>query len=138
MFLEVIIKKILNREAISYIFFGVLTTIVNYCVYFLFTVNFQTNYFIANIVSWIISVVFAYITNKFFVFNLTTLKLLEILKELIYFISTRIISLIIEILILYLFVDLIGISDAIVKLFAGIIVIIFNYFFSKFFVFKSI
>lgn len=137
MFFEDSIKKILNRETISYIIFGVLTTIINYCVYFLFTIVFEINYFIANMVSWIVSVIFAYLTNKFFVFALQNLKLDAVLKEMISFISTRVISLIMEIAILYTFVDLIGISDFIVKIFAGFLVIILNYLLSKIFVFVS-
>ena len=63
------IKKLINKEIILYVIFGVLTTIVNLIAYYLFSNIININYLISNAIAWIISVVFAYITNKFFVFN---------------------------------------------------------------------
>ena len=63
------IKKLINKKIILYVIFGVLTTIVNLIAYYLFSNIININYLISNAIAWIISVVFAYITNKFFVFN---------------------------------------------------------------------
>ena len=59
----------LTKELIAYVFFGVLTTIVNFITYFLFASVFGINYLISNIIAWFVSVLFAYITNRIWVFE---------------------------------------------------------------------
>lgn len=58
-----------NKEILSYLIFGVLTTLVNYVSYFGATKLFRINYLVVNVIAWFISVVFAYVTNKFWVFE---------------------------------------------------------------------
>lgn len=118
------------KEIIKYLIFGGLTTLVSILSYYLFTRIFSLNYQISNILSWILSVTFAFITNKKYVFES---KSNEILKELFSFYSFRIASLLIEMLVMYLLV--LFIDDLISKLIAQILVIILNYIFSKLFVF---
>ena len=62
-----VIKKIINKEAILYIVFGVLTTIINLISYYFFSNIITINYLISNTIAWIISVIFAYMTNKLYV-----------------------------------------------------------------------
>lgn len=132
-------KKIVDlykkyEEIINYLIVGLLTTLVSISVYALFTKCFHINYMIANGFSWIISVLFAYITNRIFVFKS---KSEDIFLEIYQFFKYRIFSFLIEIFLMYVFVELINIDDMISKVIVQIIVIVLNYVFSKLFVFKK-
>lgn len=122
------------EEIINYLIVGGMTTLVSICIYALFTKCFHVNYMIANVISWIISVLFAYITNRIFVFKS---KSENIVLEIYQFFKYRIFSFIIEILLMYIFVELINIDDMISKVIVQVIVIVLNYVFSKLFVFKK-
>lgn len=122
------------EEIINYLIVGGMTTLVSISIYALFTKCFHVNYMIANVISWIISVLFAYITNRVFVFKS---KSENIVLEIYQFFKYRIFSFIIEILLMYIFVELINIDDMISKVIVQVIVIILNYVFSKLFVFKK-
>ncbi|MEG0872446.1 MAG: GtrA family protein [Clostridia bacterium] len=126
-----------HKELILYIVFGVLTTVVNYISYVVFTRVFDVKIFSSNIIAWIVSVIFAYITNKLFVFESKSFKVDIILKEITKFILARVFSLFLDMLILYLLVNLANMSDLIVKIISNIIVIILNYVLSKFIIFKK-
>ena len=132
-----IIKR--NREIISYLIIGVLTTIVSLISYYLLTItilspNNPLELTIANIISWIISVLFAYITNRKYVFQS---KDKNILKEASKFTLSRVTTLIIYILLMFIFVSILHFNDKIIKLLVQIIIIILNYIFSKLLVFKK-
>ena len=132
-----IIKK--NREIISYLIIGVLTTIVSLISYYLLTItilspNNPLELTTANIISWIISVLFAYITNRKYVFQS---KDKNILKEASKFTLSRVTTLIIDILLMFIFVSILHFNDKIIKLLVQIIIIILNYIFSKLLVFKK-
>lgn len=132
-----IIKR--NREIISYLIIGVLTTIVSLISYYLLTItilspNNPLKLTIANIISWIISVLFAYITNRKYVFQS---KDKNILKEASKFTLSRVTTLIIDILLMFIFVSILHFNDKIIKLLVQIIIIILNYIFSKLLVFKK-
>ena len=79
----------LTKELIAYVFFGVLTTIVNFITYFLFASVFGINYLISNIIAWFVSVLFAYITNRIWVFES---KDDNIIKEALLFYGGRVFS----------------------------------------------
>jgi len=123
-----------NKTPIMFIIFGVLTTIVNIFAYVFFVEFFEINYLISNIIAWFISIVFAYITNRKWVFESKSKK---ILNEFILFLSGRISSGIIDSLLMFISVDIFVFNDLISKIVIGIIVVIFNYIFSKFIVFKK-
>ena len=89
---------------------------------------------IANIISWIISVAFAYITNRVFVFKS---KARNIMKEASSFVGSRVITLILDMLIMFIIVTLLHLNDKIGKIVSQIVVIIGNYIISKLFVFKQ-
>lgn len=132
-----IIKR--NREIISYLIIGVLTTIVSLISYYLLTItilspNNPLELTIANIISWIISVLFAYITNRKYVFQS---KDKNILKEASKFTLSRVTTLIIDIILMFIFVSILHFNDKIIKLLVQIIIIILNYIFSKLLVFKK-
>lgn len=132
------IKRILNKETISYVIFGILTTIVNLISYYFFSSIININYLISNTISWIISVVFAYITNKFYVFDSKDKRKDVMVKEFIKFVNCRLTSGVIEILLLFLLVDMMKVNDIISKLAIGVIVVVLNFIFSKIFVFQKV
>ena len=126
-------------EIIRYLIIGALTTLINIVTYFIVTHSFlnpknSIELQLAEIISWIVAVVFAYFTNRNIVFKMEKNKNI---KELISFFSSRIATLLIEMLIMYIFVSLLGFNDKIIKIVTQILVIILNYIFSKFIVFKK-
>lgn len=134
-----IFNKIINlykkyKEIINYGIFGVLTTLVNIISYFVLAKIFGIQYLISNIIAIVLSILFAYITNRIFVFES---KNKNILKELILFFYYRLISSIIDMSIMYIFVSVLKFDDMIIKIVSNIIVILLNYVFSKLFIFKN-
>lgn len=125
------------KEIINYLIFGGLTTLVSIGTYALFTIVFNIDYLVSNVLSWIIAVLFAFITNKLFVFASKSRSKKQVSKEIVSFFFFRIVSLGIEMIIMYVFVDLLSINDLITKVIAQVIVILSNYIFSKVFVFKN-
>lgn len=123
------------REVWLYLFFGALTVLVNIVSYKLINIT-GINYMISNVIAWIIAVVFAYVTNKLYVFDSVTDTKKAFLKEMISFFVARLLSLGIDVLIMYIGVTLIGINDILTKVIANIVVIIANYVMSKLFIFK--
>lgn len=132
------IKRLINKETILYVIFGILTTIVNLIAYYLFSNIININYLISNAIAWIISVVFAYITNKFFVFNSSYINKDVIIEEFIKFMNCRLISGLSEVVLLFLFVDLLLMNDIVAKLIIGVLVALINFIFSKVFIFKGV
>ena len=122
------------KEVIMYLIFGVLTTLVNIVSFYLLSDIIKLDWSISNVIAWIISVLFAYFTNKKYVFESDTK---DVLKEFTSFIICRIISLGIDMVVMYLFIDILNINNLISKVVANIIVVIANYIFSKFLIFKK-
>ena len=136
-------SKIINRETISYLVFGVLTTVVCLVSYelikFLLTgggelSTLQMN--IANVGSWIIAVAFAFVTNKFFVFQSKSVNFKTLIKEITSFVGARVLSLGFEIVWMNVTVGLLHINDSIAKIGAQFGIVVMNYVFSKLFIFK--
>ena len=125
------------REVWLYLFFGFMTTLVNILFYELLVGLFNINYLISNVIAWIISVIFAYIVNKKYVFESKTQTKKDGLKELFSFSLARVFSLGIDMIIMYVGVSILLINDTIIKIVSNVIVIIVNYFFSKFIIFKK-
>lgn len=124
------------KEALLYLFFGGCTTLVNIISFFLLRgMNIST--YVSNGVAWFLSVLFAFVTNKLFVFESKSSDLSKSIYELVSFFIFRIISLIFDMAIMYVFIDLFSINEMIAKVFANVFVIIINYVFSKIFIFKK-
>lgn len=121
---------------ITYIIFGGLTTLVNFAVYIACR-NSGIEYVISNIIAWFIAVVFAFFTNKVFVFHSKNYKVKFVLLEFIQFISFRFFAGAFETAALYLMVEYLSANELIVKVFLGIIIVISNYIFSKFVIFNK-
>lgn len=122
-----------HEEMINYLIAGGLTTFISIFSYYLlrFIIN---DYYINTALSWIIAVTFAFIVNKVYVFkSKNENKLLEYIK----FTGSRIATLLIELLLMFIFVKLLKINDMIVKIFIQVIVIVLNYILSKLYVFKK-
>ncbi|WP_252898432.1 GtrA family protein [Apilactobacillus ozensis] len=94
-----------NKQIISYLFWGVLTTVINIIVFVFLQKCTSWDYFINNGIAWIVSVLFAYVTNRKWVFNSKSNSLKEYLKEFISFSVGRFASLLIEDFILWLFIN---------------------------------
>lgn len=126
------------REPISYLFFGVLTTLVNYVVYFLTTRGLHMHYLVATGISWVVAVLFAFVTNRRFVFDSTAKGTSEVGGELLRFVGGRVLSLFLEAAIMYIGIEGFKLLhyDWIVKTVAQVGVVVSNYFLSKFFVFR--
>lgn len=127
------------KEIIMYLVFGVLTTVVSLVTYYLltFTILNAENPLqlqIANVISWIVSVAFAYITNRKYVFDS---KSKDILKEVSSFVGGRVLTLLMDMLIMFIFVTLLHFNDKLFKLVSQVVVIVANYIISKLFVFKN-
>ncbi len=152
------IKELLKKykEIITYIIFGVLTTVVSWGSYTVFVEMLSMKVFLGNLLSWVCAVVFAYITNKLWVFDSKSWKPNVIGKEIVTFVASRGVTGVIEILcvpllaktgfdnIFYGILEKMNISIGILftdgiysKIFLSVIVVILNYFFSKFVIFAK-
>lgn len=128
-----------NPEIWNYIIVGLLTTVVSLVTYFIVTRTIlnPNNPFelqIANIISWIFAVAFAYFANRVYVFNS---KNKNIGLELIKFVGTRIASLLMDMFCMFMIVTVFSLSDVIGKIVSQVVVTIANYVLSKLFVFKK-
>ncbi len=140
------IKKFLNtavnKETILYIVFGILTTIINIVASTLCYQNLPVSSpelldMSANCVGWILAVLFAFITNKLFVFESRNKKGTAVLTELLLFVAARLFSLGMELFFMYLLVDLFHRDYVWSKILMNVVVVILNYLFSKLFIFKK-
>ncbi|WP_341479355.1 GtrA family protein [Clostridium gasigenes] len=125
------------EEKILYVIFGVGTTIVNIITYVGLTQIIGLLSVTANIIAWIISILFAYITNKIWVFKSNDYNVEHLKKEVITFVSARAASGGLDIFIMYIFVQILSMNDIVIKISSNILVVIINYFFSKLYVFKA-
>lgn len=124
-------------DIVSYLFFGVLTTVVNYIVYLPCLNVLKLSAVVSNLIAWVVAVAFAYLTNKPFVFKSNDWSMKTVVPELSKFVGTRISSGVIETVILYLAVDLMGWNGNVWKLFTNVLVVILNYVGSKLLVFRK-
>lgn len=120
-----------------YIIVGVCTMIVSLASYYILANPLGIYYQTANIISWVLAVAFAYVTNKKFVFKSRYSGLSGTAKEMASFVSSRIASLLAEVISMYFFVQICQIDDNIVKLMNQVLVTVLNYIFSKFWVFRK-
>lgn len=124
-------------DILSYLFFGVLTTVVNYLVYLPCFNNLGLSAAVSNGISWVAAVAFAYLTNKPFVFKSMDWSMKTVIPELTKFVGCRVASGVGETLILFLAVDLMGWNGNIWKLVTSVLVVIVNYVASKLVVFRK-
>ena len=123
-----------KKEVISYLIFGILTTLVNIVVYTFCKDVLQIQYLISNAIAWIVSVLFAYFTNRKYVFESHNSL---IINELVKFIGARVSTGIMDMLLMWLFVDVLSMQSMISKIIVNVVVVILNYIFSKLFIFQE-
>lgn len=140
-----------KKEIINYIIFGVLTTVVNFAVFWLFNRLLGKNfYLLSNVIAWIVAVAFAYVTNRIWVFQSNVKSAKGVLKEIGEFFLSRLFSLVVEEAGLLIIVDLLKFKvfsfdlfsfnvtgEMIAKVILAVVVVILNYIFSKFIIFKK-
>ena len=139
------------KELIIYGIFGVCTTLVDFITYKLFNVILGVDYYLlSNIIAWLVSVIFAYVTNKLFVFESKSWQTKVVVKEVSSFFAARVFSLVVAEAGLFLLVDVCSMKelaleiwgftiggDMIAKALLAVVVVILNYFFSKMLIFKK-
>ena len=130
-----LLKK--HEEVISYLFFGGLTTLVNYIVYLPCYNLLHLSGAVSNAVAWVAAVAFAYLTNKPFVFNSHDWSAKTVIPELTKFVSCRIGSGLLETAIIFVLVDWLGLDGNVIKLATSVLVVILNYVASKMLVFRK-
>ena len=124
-------------DIVSYLFFGVCTTIVNYLIYIPCYNFLGMSATVSNMIAWVVAVAFAYLTNKPFVFKSNDWSAKTVVPELTKFVGCRIGSGAAETLILLVAVDLLGWNGNIWKLLTQVMVVILNYIASKLLVFTK-
>ena len=132
-------KQLYNKykEVILYIFFGGCTTLVNIVVYYLCAHPLNMLTTMSTIISWILSVTFAYVTNKIWVFESNVDNKHDLLKEIVSFYGCRLSTGILDLIIMIVFVDILMFNDLIIKILSNILVIVLNYVASKLYIFKK-
>jgi putative flippase GtrA len=130
-------KKVLTVEVFLYVFFGVLTTLVNVGIFSALTYVLHVEENLSNTIAIIIAVLFAYFSNKKIVFHSEANTFKQRIYEFLKFILGRAFTMIVELLGFYLLFNKIGIYKLVSKIIITVIVIILNFFISKFFAFKK-
>ena len=126
------------KELFFYGVFGVGATAIIIVSYRILANTFGKKYFlIANIIAWILAFIFAFITNKLFVFESKSWEAQIAMKEFVGFLSARLATGILDTVLMWLFVSVISLDDTLSKIIINILVIIINYIASKFFIFKK-
>ena len=126
-----------HYDILAYLFFGVLTTVVNYIVYLPCYNMLHISASLSNVIAWVAAVAFAYLTNKPFVFKSHDWSAKTVLPELTKFVGSRVLSGALETAIIFVTVDLLLWNGNIMKLVTSVIVVILNYVASKLLVFRK-
>ena len=130
-----LIKK--HWDLITYLVFGVLTTVVNYLVYLPCYNWLYLSGALSNVIAWVAAVAFAYLTNKPFVFKSHDWSMKVVLPELTKFVGCRVGSGLLETAIIFVTVDVLGWNGNIIKIITSVLVVILNYVASKLVVFRK-
>ncbi|MBQ4573794.1 MAG: GtrA family protein [Clostridia bacterium] len=132
-----IYDKLFMTEGGLYIVFGGLTTVVSYVSYVLAAKLLGINFMASELISWVCAVLFAYVTNRLYVFESDEHTPLGLLREFVSFVASRLFSLGCDLVIMWIMVELFSINDIVAKVVASIVVLIVNYVASKLLVFKK-
>lgn len=125
------------EEGINYLIFGFLAFVLNYFLFYVCESLLSMSYMWATAISWLLTVFFAYWTNHSFVFKSKNADASSLIKEFLSFIGSRVATEILELIIMYLMVDVANINSYIAKLVAQVAVIVTNYILSKLWIFKE-
>ena len=125
------------EEGINYLIFGFLAFVLNYALYHLFSVVLNIHYLISTGLSWVLTVTFAYWTNRTFVFKSKNKDAKALREEFISFLGARIATELLEMGLMFLMVGCVNINESISKFVCQVLVIVANYFLSKLWIFKE-
>ena len=125
-----------DLTVVMYLVFGVLTTLVDWVAYRVLRLS-GLGYMFSNVAAWVAAVIFAFVTNKFMVFNSKSVDRLVIIKEFISFVGARVFSLLLQLAGIELMIDYANINEYIAKAVMTVVVVVCNYVFSKLFIFKD-
>lgn len=125
------------EEGINYLIFGFLAFVLNFVLYYVFWEVMGLHYLVATALSWLLTVVFAYWTNRTFVFKSKNQGLKALWEEFAAFIGARIATWVLEMVLMYVMVDWANLNELISKIVCQVIVILANYFLSKLWIFKE-
>ena len=129
------------KHIIAYLFWGVVTTVINLAVFQILSSGIHWNYEVATVIAWFVSVLVAYFTNKVWVFGSHYTTISDFLVELLRFFVYRALTLVIDIVITFIGISVLGFKDPmgkfIVNVIDNVIVVIANYVFSKWLIFKD-
>lgn len=134
-FIIELMKK--HKSFIAYGVFGVFTTVVNIATYNYCYNSLGMNNTLSNVMAWILAVTFAYLTNKVWVFGSRSWRLEVLKKEITAFASCRLATGVLDLMIMYICVDIMDWHAMLMKILSNILVIILNYIFSKLVIFKK-
>lgn len=129
-----LIKK--YKDILLYGIFGVLTTVVNIATYWVAAHPLGLSVMVSTVIAWIAAVLFAYVTNRKWVFHSQAQGTKEIVRELVSFFACRLATGVVDWACMFIFVDLLHFNDVIIKAAANVLVIILNYVASKLVIFK--
>ncbi|ADP34324.1 putative integral inner membrane protein [Bacillus atrophaeus 1942] len=122
---------------IMYIIMGIFTTAVNISSFYILVEILDTDYKTATVIAWILSVLFAYITNKIYVFQQKTSDMRSLIRELTAFFSVRLLSLGIDLGMMILLVSQFHTNETLAKILDNVVIVVVNYIASKWLVFKK-
>lgn len=125
------------KQLIPYTIFGVLTTVVNIVVYWLMAHPLGFSILASTVIAWIAGVIFAYLTNRKWVFHSDAHGTIQIIKECFYFIVCRLATGVVDWFLMWLFVEKFHFDDMLIKILSNVFVIIVNYVASKFLIFRN-
>lgn len=125
------------RSLISYGVFGVLTTVINIAVYALCYQKLGISNVVSNIAAWILAVLFAFVTNKLWVFESKSMELTVLVREAVSFFGCRLATGVLDLAIMYVTVDRLALNSTLMKCISNVIVIVVNYVASKLVIFKQ-
>ena len=130
-------KFLTARETVLYLVFGVLTTVINIVVFDRFYYAVHWSWQAANAVAWVLAVLFAFLTNKLFVFESKSFRAGVLWRELAGFIGARLLSLGVDYACMWLLIEAAGWNELLSKITDNVLVVIINYILSKFFIFAK-
>lgn len=125
------------KDMIAYLFFGACTTVVNIVVYWLLAHPLGMGTMVSTIVAWVAAVLFAYLTNRKWVFHSQAVTRQEITREIVSFFACRLATGVVDWVVMLVFVDVLHFNDLVIKFLANVLVIILNFVASKLIIFRK-
>lgn len=126
-----------NKGLVLYLIFGGLTTFINIAIYYVANNIYKIGNVPSNIIAWIFAMLFAFVTNKVWVFESKSWRLSILKQEFVSFVSVRLITGVLEVVLMWIGVDLLKYNNMLMKVLVAVIIVISNYFGSKLFIFKK-